>query len=98
MTDLNQAIAANLRQIMGSTQLPAAQPAANPALLMRQLPHGFTSASALVISTQNEIARELEQRLRSTWEQLEDIGLDVQMATVKFEAGDKPGAVPQCLL
>jgi hypothetical protein len=100
MTDLNQAIAANLRQIMGSTQLSAAQPtaAANPALLMQQLPQGYTSAAALVINTQDEIARELEQRLRSTWEQLEDIALDVQMATVKFEASDKPGAVPVCLL
>jgi len=99
MTDLNQAIAANLRQIMGSTQLSAAQPtAANQALLMQQLPQGYTSAAALVLNTQDEIARELEQRLRSTWEQLEDIALDVQMATVKFEAGDKPGAVPLCLL
>lgn len=95
MADLQQAISNNLAQLMGSSQqLPAtAQPSALN-IAATTLPQ----TSTLVLNTQDEIVRELEQRLRKLSEQLEDIRLDVQMATVDYGAAERPSSMPRCLL
>lgn len=89
---MDKAIAENMAFLMGGTPQPSKAAASVPQF----------SSAGLVLSTQDEILRELEQRVRTMTQQLESIGLDVQMATVTYspeEAGSASASnMPKCLL
>ncbi len=90
---MQRAIAENMASLLGSAQLSASVQSVS-------VPAGYSSAG-IVLDTQDEIARELDQRMRNLTQQLEDISMDVQMATINYasESTDSNAQqIPKCLL